>query len=565
MSSSLALALAGLLLCMPLQAQGPPVWAEYPELIIHNGKILTVDDNFSVAEAAAIRNGRFVAAGPATAVLAQAGPRTEVVDLGGRTVLPGLADTHNDIAADAASWLLLVDLSEAESISEIMALLAERAEQTPPGGWVRGSRGWWDYELEEARLPTRADLDESLPDHPTCIPGPHYLICNSLALQIGGVTRATPDPAGGEIWRDENGEPTGLLMDAATSLVSRHFPRATREQKKEALRQLYQRVNRWGITSYREPGGSPEMAELVHELWREGDLTVRVDWAYSIDPNTPPDQLDEVFTALGPPGQTFGDGMFRADGIAEVGLDGAEKTAFLRADYPGRPGYRGIQKVTQEQYNQLAAAAARHGWRLGPHMVGDAAIDQALAAYEYANERTPITARRWMLDHAFLVLPDHYQQIRDLGLIINSQVMHNYQLGKDILEAWGEPLAHMSERYRDWVDAGLMFANGSDGPIAYYEDPVLFIYATVTRNTDWGGRLGPDQGLSREDAIRSVTDWAAHTSFEEHSKGSIEVGKYADFVVLSDDIMTVPAGQIKDIRVLATVLGGRIVHGNLGH
>lgn len=520
----------GLCLCLGATyclAQSAPRWAEYPEMIIHNAKIVTVDDEFNIAEAATVRNGRFEYVGTNVAVLERAGPRTRIFDLGGRSVLPGMADTHNDIAADAEDWLLKVDLSEATSIAEIAGLLADKARETRQGEWVLGSRGWWEYELEDGRRPTRADLDQAVPDHPTCIPGPHYQICNSLALEIGGVTRDTPDPPSGQIWRDEAGELTGLLMDAATSFVSRHFPTATRAQKRQGLEDLYARVNSWGITSYREPGGTPEMAEIVHELYEDGELTVRVDWAYTIDANTPEDELDAVFQSLGPPGQSFGDGMFRADGIAEVGLDGAELTAFLRADYPGRPGYRGIQKVPQEQYNKLAAAAARHGWRLGPHAVGDAAIDEVITAYLHANEITPITDCRWMIDHAFLVLPDHYADIKRLGLIINSQSMHNYQLGGLILEAWKTPLAHMSERYRDWVDNGIIFANGSDGPVAYIENPLVFIYATITRNSAWGGRLGPDQGLSREEAIRSVTSWAALTSFEEHSKGSIEPGKYA--------------------------------------
>lgn len=571
---SVAYAICALSLLVPAasasaqQEDGPalpsgPAWAEYPELIIHNAKIITVDDAFSIKSAAAIKDGRFVYVGDDGAVLARRGPETRVVDLDGQTVMPGMSDTHNDIAADAEDWLIRVDLSEATSISEILQLLRERAAETPEGAWVLGSRGWWEYELEEQRVPHRRELDAAVPDHPACIPGPHYQICNSRALDIAGITPETPDPPSGQIWRDDEGALTGLLMDAAGRMASRHFPTATPEQRREGLKDLYARVNSWGITSYREPGGSPEMAAVVHDLYRNGELTIRVDWAYHIDANTPADQLDAVFEALGPPGQSFGDGMFRADGIAEVGVDGAELTAFLREDYPGRPGYRGIQKVSQEQYNVLASAAARHGWRLGPHAVGDAAIDQVLAAYAHANGQTPITDRRWMIDHAFLVLPDHYAEIKNLGVLINSQSMHNYQLGARILDAWKPPLAHMSERYRDWVDNGILFANGSDGPVSYIENPLVFIYATVTRKGAWGGRLGPDQGLSREEAIRSVTSWSALTSFEEHAKGSIEPGKYADFVVISDDILTVPVDRIRDIEVLATVLGGAEVYGSL--
>jgi predicted amidohydrolase YtcJ len=271
-------------------------------------------------------------------------------------------------------------------------------------------------------------------------------------------------------------------------------------------------------------------------------------------------QLD----AIGPPGQKFGDGMFRSDGLAETGLDGAEITAFLRDDLPTKAGYRGLQKIPTGHFEQFAAEANRRGWRLGPHAVGDAAIDEALDAFEYANRQQSIVGRRWMIDHAFLLRPDHYDRVKNLGLIINSQYMHNYQLGELILRAWKRPLADMSERYGDWVAHGVVFAGGSDGPVSYHAEPLLEIYGEITRKTGWGGSLGPDQGVSREQAIRSVTSISALTSFEENVKGSIEPGKYADFVVLSRDILAIPADAIKDTRVVATVLGGKTVYGTLG-
>jgi hypothetical protein len=255
--------------------------------------------------------------------------------------------------------------------------------------------------------------------------------------------------------------------------------------------------------------------------------------------------------------------MFRSDEIGETGLDGAELTALLEQDYPDKPGYRGLQKVPTDQFERFAALVAKYGYRLRPHAVGDAAIDEALDAFEYANKQTPITGRRWMIDHAFLLGPQHYDRVKRLGLIINSQYMHNYELGALILKAWKRPLADRSEPYREWLRNGIMFAGGSDGPISYYAEPLLEIYGEVTRGTQWGGKLGPDQGISRADAIRSVTINGAYTSFEEGVKGSIEPGKYADFVVLSNDILTIPAEQIRTTKVLTTVLGGKTVYGSL--
>ena len=535
-----------------------------PELIIHNAKIVTVDRTFSIAGAAAVAGGRFVAVGTNQAVLALAGPSTQRVDLHGRTVLPGFNDTHNH-QNSGITLVTNVDLTNIHSIDDIQSALHERVKTAKKGEFIAGTRGWWEYDLADKRLPTRSDLDKVAPDNPVAIPGPHYVIVNSLALKMAGITRETPDPVGGEIWKDPGtGEPTGLLMDNAGALVRRFFTPPTHEQQIAGLRKIMAIQNGFGLTSLRQPGGTKADVALYRELHDRGELTTRVDFAYDVNAAAPDAEYERQLADLGEPGQRFGDGMFRSDGLAETGLDGAEITAFLRNDLPIKPGYRGLQKIPTDHFKKFAAAANRHGWRLGPHAVGDAAIDEALDAFEYANAEKSIVGRRWMIDHAFLLRPDHYELVKKLGVIINSQYMHNYQLGELILRAWKRPLADMSERYKDWVANGVMFAGGSDGPVSYHAEPLLEIYGEVTRKTGWGGSLGPDQGLTREQAIRSVTSASAYTSFEEDVKGSIEPGKYADFVVLSQDILTVPADAIRTTKVLATVLGGRIVYGTLG-
>jgi hypothetical protein len=477
-------------------------------------------------------------------------------------VLPGFNDTHVHLTA-GEELPLQVDLTHIHSIRQIQAAITARAKQVKPGEWITGTRGWWEYQLAEGRLPTRADLDAAAPDNPVAIPGPHYMIVNSRALALAKVSRDTPDPQGGQVYHDAKGEPTGLLMDNAGRFVRPFLPHPTEAQKEEGMKRVLALVNSHGLTSAGDPSGTPVDAALFRKLRDAGQLTVRVDFAYDIDPALPLDKVEEQLKALPKPGSD-GDGMFRSDEIGETGLDGAELTAFLEHDYPGKPGYRGLQKVPTEQFEKFAALVAKYGYRLRPHAVGDAAIDEALDAFEYANRQTPITGRRWMIDHAFLLGPQHYVRVKRLGLIINSQYMHNYELGALILKAWKRPLADRSEPYREWLQNGIMFAGGSDGPISYYAEPLLEIYGEVTRGTQWGGRLGPDQGVSREAAIRSVTINGAYTTFEEKVKGSIESGKYADFVVLSGDILKVPAEKIRDLKVLATVLGGRTVYGSLG-
>ena len=531
------------------------------DLIIRDAHIVTVDPQFSTARAAAIRDGKFIAVGSDAEVMKSAGPRTRVVDLDGKTVLPGFNDTHVHLTA-GESLPVQVDLTHIRSIKDIQAKIAARAKQVKPGAWIAGTRGWWEYQLAEGRLPTRADLDAAAPENPVAIPGPHYVIVNSRALALAGVTRNTPDPQGGEIYKDKNGEPTGLLMDNAGRFVRKFIPQPTEAQKEAGMKRVLALVNSHGLTSAGDPSGSPADAALFRRLRDAGQLTVRVDFAYNIDPADPLEKVEAQLKALPKPGSD-GDGMFRSDEIGETGLDGAELTALLDQDYPGRPGYRGLKKVPTDQFERFAALVAKYDYRLRPHAVGDGAIDEALDAFEYANSQTPIVKRRWMIDHAFLLGPTHYDRVKQLGLIINSQYMHNYELGALILKAWKRPLADRSEPYAEWLKNGIMFAGGSDGPISYYAEPLLEIYGEVTRGSQWGGRLGPDQGISRADAIRSVTINGAYTTFEEGVKGSIEPGKYADFVVLSGDILKVPAEKIRDLHVLTTVLGGKTVFGTL--
>jgi predicted amidohydrolase YtcJ len=531
------------------------------DLIIRDARIVTVDKSFSTARAAAIRDGRFIAVGSDAEVMKAAGPKTRVVDLHGKTVLPGFNDTHVHLTA-GEDLPLQVDLTHIRSIKDIQAKIAARAKQVKHGEWIVGTRGWWEYQLAEGRLPTRTDLDAAAPNNPVSIPGPHYVILNSLALKLAGVTRDTADPQGGQVYKDASGEPTGLLMDNAGRFVRKFMPHPTEAQKEEGMKRVLALANSHGLTSAGDPSGSTEDAALFRKLRDAGQLTVRVDFSYNIDPAEPLGKVERELKAL-PKLSPDGDGMFRSDQIGETGLDGAELTALLEHDYPGKPGYRGLHKVPNDQFAKFAALVARYGYRLRPHAVGDAAIDEALDAFEYANKQTPITGRRWMIDHAFLLGPQHYDRVKRLGLIINSQYMHNYELGALILKAWKRPLADRSEPYAEWLRNGIMFAGGSDGPISYYAEPLLEIYGEVTRGTQWGGKLGPDQGISRADAIRSVTINGAYTTFEEKVKGSIEPGKYADFVVLSDDILTVPAERIRTTRVLTTVLGGKAVFGKL--
>ncbi len=535
-----------------------------PDLIIYNAKIVTVDEKFSIAHAAAVTDGKFSAVGDDKAVLANAGPNTRKIDLHGQTVLPGFNDTHNHQLLFGETFANAVDLTNIHSIADIQKQIAARVKVSKPGEWIIGSRGWWEYELSDGHLPNRFDLDKAAPNNPVAIPGPHYSIANSLALKLAGITKNSKDPQGGVITKDpKTGEPTGELFDRALTPIMKFYPKPTPEQRVGGVLHIMQVNNSNGLTSIGEPSGSMDDLNLYRKLYDEGKLTTRVDFAFNIDPQAPLDKVKGDLAALGKPGHEYGNGMIRADEVGETALDGAELTAFLREDFPDRPGYKGMFVVKQPDFNEFALAVDEAGYRMRPHAVGDAAIDEALTAFEYANSKKSIVGRRWMIDHDFLVMPDMYPRIKKLGLVLNSQYMHDAQLGQLILKAWHRPLADKMENFKDWLAAGIMFTGGSDGPVSYHAVPLYEIFGEVTRKTLWGGLLGPDQGITREQAIRSVTSWSAYTTFEEKMKGSIEAGKYADFVLLSDDILNVPADAIKDIRVKATILGGKEIYGKL--
>ena len=234
---------------------------------------------------------------------------------------------------------------------------------------------------------------------------------------------------------------------------------------------------------------------MYRRLRDQGQLSVRIDFSYNIDPAEPLDKAEAELRHASQARQ-------RRRRHVPRRRDRRDRSRRRRADRASgarlswQAGYRGLQKVPTDQFKRFAALVAKYGYRLRPHAVGDAAIDEALDAFEYANSQTPIVKRRWMIDHAFLLGPQHYDRVKRLGVIINSQYMHNYQLGALILKAWKRPLADRSEPYAEWLRNGVMFAGGSDGPISYHAEPLLEIYGEVTRGTGWGGRLGPDQGIS---------------------------------------------------------------------
>lgn len=525
------------------------------DLVVTNARVLTVDERFSVAEAFAVRDGKFVSVGSAAAVRARVGPATRVIDAGGRTVAPGLADGHLHNAGGGPG----VDLSRVRTLDELLARVAERVAAAKPGDLIVSNNDWHEAQLKEQRLPLRRDLDRVAPRNPVVlVRGGHQFIVNSAALERWGITAATPVPAGGAMPRYPDGELNGELVNNARQLVKLPPPEALR---REELLAMTRKLHRAGITSIRVPGNPNPAAEW--RLWKElkdrGELDLRVNFVFRVFDFSDPAKVRAMVESWGVRPDE-GDEWLRVGGIKTL-VDGGFEGGWMREPYEepyGRGGtYRGINVVPQRLYLPVIAELNRMGWRVTTHVVGDAAIDMVLDSYEKVSAEKSIVGRRWMLEHAFMAWPDHFPRMKSLGLILSVQ-NHLYLAGPSLVRYWGPKRAARTTPVRDFVEQGFVVAGGSDSPVVPYP-PMWVYFHFVTRGTIQGGALGPEQRVSREQALRLITIGNARFTGEEAIKGSIEPGKVADFVVLSDDPLAAREGRIEAIEALLTAVGGKVV------
>ncbi len=529
-------------------AQPPP-----PDTVLVNGHVVTVDSGFSIAEAVAIAGGKFTAVGPNVAVRKLAGPATKVIDLHGQTVIPGLADDHLHDAGGGAG----VDLSRARSIPEVLKAVADRVARAAPGELIVSNSDWHEAQLREHRLPLRADLDTVAPNHPVVlVRGGHEYILNSAALAKWKITRDTPQVPGGRITRGPDGELNGELVDRAKSLVT--LPPAA-PITIEALAEQHRKLNAAGLTSIRYPGASAEQYRLLEEMSRRGQLTIRVNQLLRFPAADDAAKMRAAIAATGlTPDQ--GDEWVRIGGM-KMGVDGGFEGGWMREPYQepwGEKGtFRGVNTMKQAAFTDVVKELNRLGWRVGTHAVGDAAIDEVLAGYEAANAERSIVGKRWSIEHGFIPQEDQFPRMKALGLVISAQD-HLYLAGPSLVNYWGAKRAAWTTPVRTYLDRGFVVAGGTDSPVVPYP-PLWVIYHLVTRDTISGGVLGADQKITRQQALRLATINNAYLTFEEATKGSIEVGKVADLVVLPEDILTCPAKDIETMRVSMTMVGGRVV------
>ncbi len=523
-------------------------------LVLHNARIYTANPAQPTAEAMAVKDGRIVMVGAEEEVLA-AHPEAGRLDAEGRAVVPGLIDAHAHLMGLGVS-MMQADLVGTASKEEVIERLEAFEETLPEEAWLTG-RGWDQNDWPEKDFPTRYDLDEAFPERPVWlrrIDG-HAAWANTAALRVVGLERLRemPDPEGGAIRRDARGEPTGVFVDAAMGIVGRHVPPLTDEQLDEALRRAIGETKRFGLTSVHEAGVDRATVARYRRAIDEDRFDLR------------------VYAMVGGRGETFD--AFCNDPLLDYGgkltvravkfyMDGAlgSRGAALLEDYSDDPGNRGLLMHTPEAFTEDVRAALACGYQVNTHAIGDRGNRVTLDGYEAAGVAP---GERHRIEHAQVVAPEDFPRFARLGVIASMQPTHATSDMYWAEDRLGPERVRGAYAWRTFLDQGVALAFGSDFPVERV-DPLLGFYAAVTRQDAEGwpeGGWQPEQRLTREETLRAFTRDAAYAAFQEASLGSLEPGKLADFVLLSKDIMTVPAPEILETEVVATYLGGKKIYG----
>lgn len=526
------------------------------QLLVHGGPILTMDPDRPIAEAVLMHLGRIVAVGTLDEVMAlRAGP-VEELDLGGRLASPGLNDAHAHIMMTGfAQAEISLAAPGVTSIDQIKALVAERAAATSDGGWIIG-QGYDQATLTEQRHPTRHDLDQAAPHHPVLLwrSCHHIAVVNSKALELAGITAQTPDPTDGTIDRDASGEPTGVLRESVTELVSGLRPAPSDTGLAEALRLGGLEFRRNGFTSATEAGiRLPEQLRAYQRLWRSGNLPLRTYLMMIID-----DTLDEL-SALGIQ-SGFGDDWLTI-GPAKLFSDGSigGRTARTRAPYEGEPDNHGIWMISPEEIEERVVRAHDAGFQVGIHAIGDAAIEAVLDAYEVAQARNPRPDARHRIEHCSLLDESLLQRIAEQGVIPIPGTTFLHYMRPVYLQNLGAERVRYAYAMKTFAGRGIVAAASSDAPVVPV-NPLLGIQTMVSRKDRMGDEIFPEEAISVEDALRAYTWAPAYASFSERRKGTLAPGYLADLTVFGSDLRDVPGDELATQIVDYTIAGGQVVY-----
>ena len=540
-----------------LMASPVPAKTETADLVLLSAKIWTGDPARPEATALAARGGRILAVGSDAEVGRLRGPKTVVVDGKGRRVVPGFIDSHTHMSMGGFN-LLAVDLRKTKDPADFTRQLADFAKTRPAGLWL--TDGAWDHQVwADPVLPTRAMLDPATAGRPACLSRTdgHMMVCNGRALALAKVTRETPDPPGGVIVRDAAGEPTGVLKDAAMDLVWAVRPARTVAELEEALRTAVRHAAENGVTSVQDLPGNSRDLDAWEGLRRQGKLTVRVDYRPS---------LSEWENARDRRAAMKNDEWLRIGGVKGY-VDGSlgSSTALFFEPYSDDPKTSGVyasEAIPLEKLEGRVAAADAAGLQVEVHAIGDRANAEILDVFERVAKKNGAKDRRFRVEHAQHLRPQDVPRFAKLGVVASMQPYHAIDDGRWAEKRIGLDRSRTTYAFRSLLDAGVVLAFGSDWDVAPLS-PIAGIDAAVNRRTlDGRNPKGwiPEQRIGVEEALRAYTTNAARAGFAENEKGSLAVGKLADFVVLDRDVLSIPPGGIPEARVDATVVGGRVVY-----
>jgi predicted amidohydrolase YtcJ len=538
------------------------------DLLLVNGRVLTMDARNATAEAVAVRDGKIVAVGTSREVASLAGGATRVIDLDGRTAMPGLTDCHVHLASDASRAVEAVecrDLYDAaiDSVGAIVSRIKQWAASTPPGQWIiaRGSP-LADCRLAERRLPTKAELDRAAPRNATYISfGAHVVIANTRALTECGVTRETPDPQGGAVMKDPvTREPTGELRERAQFLVKRKEGAIDPEVLAERIAIELERCSHRGVTTIHDIVITREEVQAYQLLARTGRLPVRVHLLIRVIESSFSKQslLDLGFVhGMGSPWLQIGGIKMSIDG----GFTG--RNAAFREPLAGDPGqHLGLIRIDQRELDETVDLYHTLGMRICTHAIGDLAMDMILDAYEKALAKRPRRDHRHRVEHMgnWMMTPERVARAQRLGILPIANPPFLFFLGDPVVEMLERRATEGGFPFRTLWNAGFPLSFGSDAPGYYPVDPLRDLGTAVAHQTLSGQRISAGEVLTRHEALRSQTINAAYTSFQERTLGSLEVGKLADIAVLGDDPLTFAPERFQELPVDITIAGGTIVH-----
>ena len=527
------------------------------DLIVTNAKIYTVDDNHPFVSAMAVRDGRIQFVGSEREALLLKGASTRMLDASGQTIIPGMIDAHAHLFG-LGTFLKNIDLTDTRSYDAVVSRVADRLKGVPSGRWVIG-RGWDQNKWGDTRFPTHEALTRVSANNPVVLEriDGHALLVNAAAMKAAGVTAATKDPAGGRIEHGGNGEPTGVFVDNAMSLIERVIPPLSHDDMRSATLGAIAESNKYGLVGLHDPGEPRDVIDVFEELAKAGTFSLRV-YAMIADDSA----AIEHYFQRGPQSALY-DGHLWIRSI-KLYADGAlgSRGAALLDPYTDDPKNVGLLKSTPEHLRDVSTRALQHGFQVGTHAIGDRGNRVALDAYEAALKAVPTVDHRFRIEHVQILDHADVPRFAQLGVIPSMQAVHQTSDMYWAPTRLGYARTFGAYAWRSLLNTGVIIPNGSDFPVERV-NPLYSFHAAVSRQDDnsWPpGGWFPEQRMTREEALKSMTIWPAYAGFMETLTGSLTPGKYADFVILDRDIMTIPESSILGTGVVATYIGGKAVY-----